>query len=566
MENSATLTVGGYLAKRLEQLGVTHYFAIPGDYNLTLLDEMLKNDQLKMIGCCNELNAGYAADGYARAKGVSAVVVTYTVGALSLINAIAGAYAENLPVIAISGGPNTNSEMENEILHHTLGESRLKYMRDIYEKITVDSVIIKHVADAPLQIDQAIERALKFRKPVYIEIACNIANLDTATPANHQFNYDSLSDPDTLKEAIRHASDFLNQATKPTLVAGVQLRQAGAIAAFNELITASGYAVASMPNAKGFVSEQYPNYMGIYWGPVSWPACGEIVESSDAYLFAGPTFTDYTTTGYSALINKSKLVQVEPNFVRVAGKTYHYVFMKEFLQGLAKNIQKNSTSLDTFKRIRGEAPPPLVSNAPDEAPLTNRYLFSQIQKMLSSDSALIAETGDSWFNSMRLKLPEHCGFEIQIQYGSIGWSIGASLGYALGAPKQRVITLVGDGSFQMTAQEISTMIRYGINPIIFLINNKGYAIEVEIHDGIYNQIKNWNYHQLVEVFSAGEGNAWHTNVKTEGQLHEAIDKALKHDGLCFIEVHLDPNDCNKNLLEWGTRVAHNNSRPPLPTK
>lgn len=299
---------------------------------------------------------------------------------------------------------------------------------------------------------------------------------------------------------------------------------------------------------------------------MSWPACGEVVESSDAYLFAGPIFTDYTTTGYSTLINKNKLIHVDPNFVKVQGKTYHYVFLKEFLKELTKKVKANSTSLDTFKRIRGEAPPPGVSKNPDQTPVTTRYLFSKIQEMLNSDTALIAETGDSWFNSMRLKLPEGCGFEIQLQYGSIGWSVGATLGYALGAPKKRVVAMIGDGSFQMTAQEVSTMIRYGVNPIIFLLNNKGYTIEVEIHDGIYNQIKNWRYSQLVDVFGAGEGKGRHWEVETEAALGEAVEQAQEHQGLAFIEVHLDPADCNKHLLEWGSRVANNNGRPPVPTK
>lgn len=566
MTANNSMTIGKYLAKRLEQIGLKHYFAIPGDYNLGLLDELLTNKNLKMIGCCNELNAGYAADGYARAKGIAAVVVTFTVGGLSLINAIGGAYAEDLPIIVISGGPNTNSEVDNEILHHTLGESRLKYMRDMYSNVTVDSVIIRHVEDAPLFIDQALERAIRYRKPVYIEIACNISGSPTMEPSKHTFSFNLKSDPDTLREAVGHASEVLNAAAKPTLVAGVKLRSTGAIDSFKALADASGYGVAAMPNAKGFFPEQHPNYMGIYWGPVSWPACGEVVESSDAYLFAGPTFTDYTTTGYSTLINKKKLISVEPQFVKVQGKIYHYVFLNEFLTELKKKIKPNGTTLETFLRIREEAPPPGPSKMPDETPVTSRHLFAKIQEILSSDMALLAETGDSWFNTMRLKLPKDCGYEIQMQYGSIGWSVGATLGYALGSPNKRVMTLVGDGSFQMTAQEISTMIRYGVNPIIFLINNKGYTIEVEIHDGIYNQIKNWRYADLVDVFSAGEGNAWHTEVKTESQLHAAVDHALNQNCLCFIEVHIDPNDCNKNLLEWGSRVANNNGRPPVGTK
>jgi TPP-dependent 2-oxoacid decarboxylase len=143
----ATSTVGTYLAARLEQIGLAHFFAVPGDYNLVLLDELLKNPRLKMISCCNELNAGYAADGYARATGgAAAVVVTFSVGGLSVINAIAGAYAEDLPLIAISGGPNTNSEAECELLHHTLGLLDYGYQRDIFRRVTAEALIVRNPA------------------------------------------------------------------------------------------------------------------------------------------------------------------------------------------------------------------------------------------------------------------------------------------------------------------------------------------------------------------------------------------------------------------------------------
>ena len=188
-------------------------------------------------------------------------------------------------------------------------------------------------------------------------------------------------------------------------------------------------------------------------------------------------------------------------------------------------------------------------------------MFHSVAKMLTSDSAVVAETGDSWFNGMRLKLPEGARFEIQMQYGSIGWSVGATLGYALGSPR-RVITLVGDGSFQMTAQEVSTMIRYGLKPIIFLINNGGYTIEVEIHDGPHNAIKNWDYAGLMNVFNAGDDKGWGTRVTTQNQLDAAIAQALANDGPSLIEVAIGRDDCSKELLEWGRHVAANNARPP----
>ncbi|MCP4328267.1 MAG: pyruvate decarboxylase [Alphaproteobacteria bacterium] len=558
---SDSSTVGGYLASRLQDIGLRQYFAVPGDYNLVLLDELLKNKNLQMISCCNELNAGYAADGYSRATGgPAAAVVTYSVGGLSLLNAVAGAYAEDIPVIAISGGPNTNSEAEYEYLHHTLGEVDYSYQRDLFSRVTVESVVLHHPMLAPAQIDNAIEMALSRRKPVYIEVASNIAGASTSAPSSRGFGEPSASDPRSLKTAVEHAAKFLNAAEKPVLVAGSRIRAGQAEASFRALADTSGYAVASMPNAKSFVSEHQENYMGIYWGPVSSTGCSEVVEASDAALFAGPIFTDYTTTGHQLGVNRKNMVVVAPNSVLLQGALYSQVRMDDFLSKLAPKLNKSDGAMVAFDRIREDVPE--LEPTGGEAPLTVRQLFARVQKMLDGDSTLLVETGDSWFNGMDIKLPADARFEIQMQYGSIGWSVGATLGYALGKSKGRLISCIGDGSFQMTAQELSTMIRYGVNPIIFLINNGGYTIEVEIHDGPYNTIKNWRYADLVDVFGAGEGNGWSGRASTEGELDDAIAKALGHDGLCLIEVMIDRDDCNRNLLRWGNRVAQNNGRPP----
>ncbi|WNZ55986.1 thiamine pyrophosphate-binding protein [Microbulbifer sp. MKSA007] len=553
-------TVGTYLAQRLKDAGIEHYFALPGDYNLVLLDQLLLHPDLKMISCCNELNAGYAADGYARATGgPSAAVVTFSVGGLSMINAVAGAFAEDLPLIAISGGPNTNSEAEWEYLHHTLGKVDYSYQSEIYSRVTAETVVIHHPSLAPAAIDRAIDTAMLRRKPVYIEIAANIANAPTSAPIPRGFARSATSDPDSLSAAVEHIAAFLNAAERPVLIAGGKVRAASAEESLRELAASSSYGVACMADAKGLLSETHDNFMGMYWGPVSTPGCSEIVDTADALLFAGPIFTDYTTTGHQLCFDKSKTVIALPASVQLGDTCYSNVHMNDLLEALVNKLNPNNGAVKAYRRVSSPKHIPQPGKRGDA--LTIRQLFARIQKVLESDTALLVETGDSWFNGMELSLPDGARFEIQMQYGSIGWSVGATLGYSLGMGKGRMIACIGDGSFQLTAQEISTMIRYNVNPIIFLINNGGYTIEVEIHDGPYNNIKNWEYAQLVEVFSAGEGRAWGCKVTTEGELDKAIKDALKHDGLCLIEVIIDRNDCNVNLLRWGNQVARNNSRP-----
>ncbi|KAI3892155.1 hypothetical protein MKX03_037702 [Papaver bracteatum] len=564
--NSATL--GRHLARRLVQVGVKDVFSVPGDFNLCLLDHLIAEPELNLVGCCNELNAGYAADGYARAKGVGACVVTFTVGGLSVINAIAGAYSEDLPVICIVGCPNSNDYGTNRILHHTIGLPDFSQELRCFQTVTCFQAVVNNLDDAHELIDTAISTALKESKPVYISISCNLPAVPHPTFTEEPVPFylaPRISNQMGLEAAVEATAEFLNKAVKPVIVGGPRLRVCKAQQAFVELADASGYAISVMPSGKGLIPEHHPHFIGTYWGAVSSSFCGEIVESADAYVFVGPIFNDYSSVGYSLLIKKEKAVIVQPNRVTIGnGPSFGCVHMADFLTALALKLKKNTTAMENYQRIFVPHGIPLKREINE--PLRVNILFKYIQEMLSGDTAVIAETGDSWFNCQKLHLPENCGYEFQMQYGSIGWSVGATLGYSQAAKHKRVIACIGDGSFQVTAQDVSTMIRCGQKTIIFLINNGGYTIEVEIHDGPYNVIKNWNYTKFVDAIHNDEGKCWTTKVKTEEELIEAISKATgeEKDSLCFIEVLVHKDDTSKELLEWGSRVSASNSRPPNP--
>lgn len=217
-----------------------------------------------------------------------------------------------------------------------------------------------------------------------------------------------MSNKRGLEAAVEAAAAFLNKAVKPVMVGGPKLRVAKAHEAFIELADASGYALAVMPSAKGHVVETHPHFIGTYWGAVGTAYCGEIVESADAYVFVGPIFNDYSSVGYSLLLKKEKAIVVQPDRVVIAnGPSFGCVLMKDFLQALAKKITRNTTAYENYHRIFVPDGQPLKCE-PDE-PLRVNVLFQHIQKMLSADTAVIAETGDSWFNCQKLKLPEGCG-------------------------------------------------------------------------------------------------------------------------------------------------------------
>lgn len=557
-------TVGSYLAKRLEQMEIEHYFVVPGDFNLMLLDELLKNENLKQIGCCNELNASYAAEGYARVKGAGALVITFNVGAFSAINGIAGAYAERLPVIFISGGFNTNDPIQGNIPHHTLDIKNLNYQYEMIKKITCDAVQIMHEKDAPHLIDRVIFNVLRHRLPGYIEIPCNIANVHCPEPAPLESLFSPLeTDPHALKSAVNAASSLIENSNSPVLLAGPHLRSHGAINAFKELAKSLGCAVAVQPSAKSFFPETDPQFIGIYWGEVSSPGCQEIVESADLIIAGGPVYTDYSTVGWTAIPEEDKTINVRPSRVVFHDLEYSGVQLTDFLKELSKKVKQNKDSLEKFNQTKHQKKP-IKSDNP-EAPLTRLEMIRQIQDLIDSKSTLFVESGDSWFNTVYMDLPEGAKYEIEMQWGSIGWSVPAAFGYTLGnGSNGHVLALIGDGSFQFTAQEVSTMIRCHQAPILFIVNNRGYVVESEIHEGPYNYIKNWDYAGLVDVLNADEGNGLGFTAKTNDQLAEAIEKAKNHhEGPVLIECQIDHDDVSPELAKWGEKVSAANSRPPI---
>ncbi|TCK30677.1 indolepyruvate decarboxylase [Ancylobacter aquaticus] len=559
-----TYTVGSYLAARLAQIGLRHHFAVAGDFNLALLDQLLANGETEQVYCCNELNCGYAAEGYARANGAAAAVVTFSVGGLSMINAIAGANAENLPVIMISGAPNTNDRATDHLLHHTMATTDFSYQLEIAAKVTCCAVAITSPDKAPYLIDKAIRAALSASKPAYIEIACNIAGAPCAAPGPaSSLLARERSDPETLEAAVAAAAEFIRGRKKPVILIGPKLRAAKAERAALALAEALGCPVAVMPAAKSFFSETHPQFVGIYWGEVSSPGTREIVDWADGLLCVGTLFNDYSTVGWTSNPAGPNVLTLDIDHVTLAGHDFSNVRLAEVLVGLAGRVEANPTALTEFRRFR--PPPPSVPPAPPDAALARVEMMRQIQRLLTTDTTLIAETGDSWFNSMHLDLPEGARFEIEMQWGSIGWSVPATFGYAVGAPGRRVIAMIGDGSFQLTAQEVAQMIRRKLPIIIFLINNRGYTIEVEIHDGPYNNIKNWDYAGLINVFNAEDGEGLGLRAGTGGELAEAIARALGNaNGPTLIECALDRDDCSPDLISWGRRVATANARPPQP--
>ena len=547
-------TVGEYLAKRLQEIGINNIFGVVGDYVLGLMDVLLENN-LQLIATCNELNAGYAADAHARLNGVSVVCVTYNVGGLSLVNAVAGAYAELVPTIVISGAPSTAQERQKLLLHHTAVDYNLQL--EVFEKITVAAVRITSPTQAARQIDRTISACLRERRPVYIEIPTDMVEQPCPISETVDLPLDPLLDKRALSEAVEEAVELLDKSQRPVILAGVELHRYGIADLLSNLLDKTGYPFATTLLGKSILSEMHPQFIGSYAGTLSQEFVRQRVETSDCILCLGAFMSDINLGGFTARLPEAKLINANSDKVKIKHHFYHPVSLPAFMVGLTNKLQTKKSELLDIKPAKNS----LSGNFEviSEQKLTNVRFYNRINRFiceLEGESIVIAETGDALIATIDLVLYGNTEYIGQALYTSIGYAVPACLGAALAAPERRPIVLVGDGAFQMTCQELSTIIRHRLNPIFFLINNDGYTIERAIHEGSYNDIQPWKYHQLPQVF----GNSWSCDVRTEGELEEALEKAkFNQDRLSFIEIHLDRLDCSVGVKRLGQSLNERRS-------
>lgn len=539
-----TTTVGKYLVKRLEQVALKHIFGVPGDYMLPFFD-YLEESKMKVINNCNELNAGYAADAYARINGLSAICVTYDVGGLSALNAVVGSFAERLPVIVISGGPKTTERPHHHLLHHTIGEMDLQYK--IYEKATVAAVVLMDPKKAPEQIDETIAACIRLKRPVYIEVPLDIIDVPCSAPDN-DFKVDTsiLSDKGCLKEAVEETVEILKKAKDPIILAGIEPHRFHIQKELQDLIDHTGYPFAVSLLGKSVLGEKHPQFLGVYGGVASRNEARIAAQDSDCILCLGTLMTDIEIGHERPMHDQSKLILANSEKVRIRHHTYENVSLKDFMTGLKEKLPKGKMRPLRVKHPSEDAKGKFIPKPDDK--ITVKRFYERMNSFITGDDIIIAETGDSIFSAADLFLPEGARFLDQAFYLSIGYSIPATLGAQLAAPKRRVVTFVGDGAFQMTGQELSTIIWHGLKSVIFLMNNEGYAVERIMNDGPYNDLNNWKYHLIPEVFNGKRG----IEVRTEGELEIALAAIDDDPGrLAFIEVRLDKRDYSDHLKQQG---------------
>ena len=546
-------TVAEYLLARLKEIGVDHLFGVPGDFVLGFFNQVLKSE-VKYVGTCNELNAAYAADGYARIRGIGAFSSTFGVGELSAINGVAGAFAERVPVVVITGSPATTNFRTRPLLHHTLGDYQIPLR--MYEKITVASTELVSAETAPAEIDRVLLACLSHQQPVYISLPSDVVMMKCHRPTPFPFPGHPRSDQDALAEAIKETLAMLDKAEKPVVIGDVELIRFKLQKDFAGFLDKTGFPYVTMMLGKTLLSEHHPQFIGLFEGDRSRDYVRNRVESADCILQLGDLMTDFNTGGFTTNLDEAKTISANIRSVKIKHHYYENVYLRDFILELTGKLSRRDPATLEIQRAADGCvhrhTQPYQPDAPK--PLTIKRFFDRMSHFVEDNSIVIAETGVSLFSAAEMLMPEGATFIGQTFYGSIGYTVGATLGAAMAAEDRRIVLFVGDGAFQVTCQDLSTMIRYRLKPVIFLLNNDGYTIERVICDRPYNDIQPWRYHKLVDVFGEGLG----IDVRTEGELEDALDKAATADGLVFIEVHTGRLDCPEALRSAGRSMAKTN--------
>jgi indolepyruvate decarboxylase len=551
------MKIGDFLLRRLQEVGVRHLFGVPGDYNLELLQQLQDSGALKWIGTCNELNASYAADGYARLNGLGALLVTNGVGALSAINGVGGSYSEHVPVICIAGSIPLRSIDRGLGMHHTMADGTYDHFLDAYAHVTAAHTRLTP-RNAATEIDRLILTAWREKLPVYVELPSDIAYLDVEVPADPLTLANPPSDPERLGSCIAAVARRLSAATSPAILVDADADRFGVASELTELAEKVQCPVAVINTAKGVIDETFPRYVGIYSGKASEPHVREAIESSDCLLSVGYRPIEVTTGDFTAALPPDT-IRARGHSVDVGDDNYQAVTLKEVLKGV----------IDTVPQVRNR-PPRHVAAAvapfhPDSAAkLTQAVYWQAIQGYLRPGDVLFVDNGTS-YALFGLIFPPKCTFIGSVNWGSIGYSVGALLGTLTAAPERRHLLFVGDGSFQVSAQELSTILRHDHKPVIFLINNGGYTIERGYlgKTELYNDIANWAYADLPKVFRR-DTQARSFVVKTVNDLQNAL--SAPNDTLIFVESIMDRYDALIPIMNSSNKGADLNYGPRGPQR
>ncbi|CAI4032076.1 Pyruvate decarboxylase [Nitrospira tepida] len=538
-------TIGSLVIDRLRALGVEHVFGIPGDYVLTFY-KLLEQSPLHLVGTTREDCAGFAADAYARIRGVGALCVTYCVGGLNTVNAVACAYAERSPVVVLTGSPGLSERARNPYLHHMVRD--FETQKEVFEKVTVAAVVLDDPLTAARQLDHAIAALTRYRRPIYVEIPRDLvhARLPVAAPASTIA--EEATDPEVLAEALGEVRSMLVSAKRPVILAGAEAGRYGLQDELVRLVERFNMPVASTLHGKSVISEDHPSYVGVYGGLIGREEVLQFVHDSDCLLILGSILSDVDVLDpQRPELASGQVIHATADRIAIKHHRYDGIEFEAFVKGLL-HLQIAPFASRTLPK-----PERAAYLRPEPAdPITLQGLFSHLDTVLEDTTIVIADVGESLFASADLRVRRRFEFLSPAYYTSMGFAVPAAVGAGFADRRLRPLVLVGDGAFQMTGTELATAVRYGQTPIVLILNNRGYSTEREILEGTFNDIHEWRYERVCELIGGGTG--W--CIRTHGEFVESLDRALRDPSTLYVfNILLDPTDRSAGMKRLAGRLA-----------
>ena len=538
----AAPTVAEYLLQRLRESGVDHVFGVPGDYVLGFYNALAASP-LQHIGTTREDSSAFAADGYARCRGIGALAVTYGVGALNVVNAIAGAHAESSPVVVISGAPGIAEQRKDPMIHHRFGP--FSFQREIFERITCATAVLDDPLTAFRDIDRCLQAARQYSQPVYLELPRD--QLDTeGYPIPDSVKPRQESDNGALSEAVDETVELLKKAVRPVILAGVEVHRRGLQDLLSRLVLNACIPVAATLTGKSVVGERHAAYLGVYEGAMGPDSTREWVESADLLLMLGATINDVDTGIFTAKLDPQRMIHANQDQVTIGHHRYADVYLRDFLSALCDSIRPHSCLWPQRSPVQKLRP------VETGKPITIARLIARLNAVLTPDMSVVCDVGDCLFAALELRVHERTHFLASAFYTSMGFAVPAALGAQVGSPDLRPLILVGDGAFQMTGTELSTFCRLGLDPVVILFNNHGYSTERFILEGSFNDIADWHYENIGKMIGPVNGFYAETEDEFEHALREALNTV---DRPSLVNVNLNTNDASPAMRRLAQHLS-----------
>ncbi|WP_394011928.1 alpha-keto acid decarboxylase family protein [Anaerococcus cruorum] len=541
------IAIGDYILKRLKELNIKHIIGEPGDFNLEFLEQISEDDEIEFIGMSNELNAAFAADGYANENGISALMTTYSVGDLNALGGIAGSVAEHRPIIIISGTPPLFAMRERKMTHHTLADGDYENVRRAMNEFVDDSVLITH-ENARYEIDRLIERAVRYSKSVNIELPSNIAYLDIEIEDDLKpiEKKKTKSDEERLEAAAKKIAQRFENAKNPVVLIDEAVDRYDVADKVLELIERAQVPFAALATAKAYYNESHPLYLGIYQGDESDEGVQEKIENSDFLISIEPVFMQANNGEFTSKLPEDAII-INADYTKVGEEIFEAVYVNDLVDLGLKNLSQRE-KIESVNQTKEKE-----FNFEADKLIRQEDFYAQIARYFKENDVVYGETGTASHGLTEIKIPDGVKLVRSQIWGSIGAMLPMQMGAMLASPEKRHILLIGDGSFQVSAQALSRMIYNKQNPIIFLIDNDGYTIERYIM-GMkrdYNDVPKWDYSLLPQAFSKGQSNMKTAEARTQGELEEILKTLDDVNEGIIITVYMHQEDSPEVMVDYG---------------